>query len=321
MIVLINASAFHNYHKIDNQYKQSKYFNHKNIRCWLSSNNKLTNLFFDRTGILPSPFKTSYPFPLPLNEPYKPKTFEQIVSERTKELINTGKHIHLYWSGGIDSTCILASFFRENVDKKQYTVHFTHTSVVESGTIFEEYVRNNCQWQFDKLSTSRPTTTEGIHLSGLMGNHIMGQGSTNHNFPFDTWEHPYTNYINVHPRMGEEFIEWSKPVMDVYPGKLQTFFDYQRFYLICFRWHYEQFVGHTRQFKSTIFYDTIPFQQWTFYSNEAPYGNGLMKLPMKKIIFDAFPDKYYHENKKTKPSQHLYGPTEWNFVLEDGSLI
>lgn len=321
MIVLIDPKAFHNYHTIDNQYKITKHFNHKNVRCWLSSNNNLTNLFFDRTGILPSPFKTAYPFPLPISQKYEPKTFEELVFERTKELLNTGKLIHIYWSGGIDSTCILASFFRESSDRKQFIVHFTHTSIVESGTIFEEYIRDNCIWQFDNLSISRPLLEEGIHVAGLHGNHIMGQGSTNHNFSFDTWEQPYANFINKHPRMNEEFIEWSEPVMKYYPRKIETFFDYQRFYLMCFRWHYEQYIGTLRKFSPTIFYDTIPFQQWALYSKEEPYGSGLMKLPMKKIIYDVFPDKDYYQQKKTKPSQHLYGLIDYTFVLENGKII
>jgi hypothetical protein len=278
-------------------------------------------VFFDRTGLLPSPFKTAYPFPLPITNNYVPVTFADIIAARTKQLLSIGKVIDLYWSGGIDSTCILASLFQHADDKRQFVVHFTHTSVVESGTIFEKYIRHNCQWEFQSVATSRPPRADHLAVSGLLGNHVMGQGSTNHAFGFDTWEQPYTNFIDKHPRMPKQFVEWIEPVIEFYPRKTVTFYDFQRLYHMCFRWHFEQYYPTIKQFKTTIFYDTPEFQQWAMYSNEQPYGNGLMKLPMKNIIRQVFNDPEYYYEKKTVPSQHLVGKVDWTFVLEDGSVV
>lgn len=320
MIVLINRFVINNYHTIPDQYKKPEYFTHKNIAGWTASNNS-NNLFFDRTGVLPSPFNTSYPHPLPLTDDYIDTRFDVIVANRMRQLLATGKLIHLYWSGGIDSTCILASLFQHADDRSQFVVHFTDTSIIESGTLFERYIRHNCNWVHENVATNRYTGSDDIYLSGLLGNHIMGQGSTNHNFPISSWERPYQDYIDKHPRMSNQFVEWIEPVLDYYPRKTITFFDYQRLYHMCFRWHHEHYLPAIKQFKTTIFYDTTEFQQWAMYSNQLPYGTHLMKTPMKEIIKSVFNDQYYHERKKTSPSQHIVGYPDWKFVLSNGELI
>ena len=61
--------------------------------------------------------------------------------------------------------------------------------------------------------------------------------------------------------------------------------------------------------------------QWAVYGNEPSYGNGLMKLPMKKIIQSIFPDNHYYNNKKTRSSVLFTKRLDWVFLLEDFTLI
>lgn len=318
MIVFYNSGAICNYDVIDARFKNSY------DEFLVNKYQKLINfndIFFDRTGILPKIFNTSHPHPLPLTTNYIPKSFEQICSERAKQLLNTNKVLNVWWSGGIDSTCIIASIISQLKNKDQLIINLTHSSIMESGTIFEKYIRHNFRYKLLSIDEHKTVNSDELSISGYVGNHIMGQGSVNQSYSFDEWELPWQTYIDKHPRIKSENVDFIKPVMNMYP-KLETFFDYCRFYLIAFRWHQDIYLHRIRNFHHESFYDMIDFQQWAMYSNELPYGKGLLKIPMKNIIQQVFPDDNYYYNKKTKASQlHLPEKKTWCFVLENGLVI
>lgn len=318
MIVFYNSGAIQNYDIIDDRFKipcdeilLKRYQNSINFN----------DIFFDRTGILPKIFNTSHPHPLPLTKNYVPKSFEQICEERAKQLIDTNKVLNVWWSGGIDSTCIIASIISQLKNKEQLVINLTHSSIMESGTIFEKYIRNNFKYKIFSIDEHKTVNDDELSITGYVGNHIMGQGSTNQEYSFDEWEMPWQSFIDKHPRMKAETIEFIQPIINIYP-KLETFFDYTRFYLMTFRWHQDIYLHCIRNFHHESFYDTIDFEQWALYSKELPYGNGLLKLPMKNIIQDVFFDNHYYYIKKTKASQlHLPEKLMWCFVLENGLVI
>lgn len=318
MIVFYNSGAIHNYSTIHEKYRVL--CNQELLTVYKNMNN-FNDIFFDRTGILPKIFNTSHPRPLPLTENYVSKSFEQICSERAKELLDTNKILNVWWSGGIDSTCIIASIISQLKNKEQLIINLTHSSIMESGTIFEKYIRHNFRYKLLSIDEHKTVNSNELSISGYVGNHIMGQGSVNQSYSFDEWELPWQTYIDKHPRIKSETIEFIQPIIDIYP-KLQTFFDYCRFYLMTFRWHQDIYLHRIRNFCHESFYDTIDFQQWAMYSKEPAYGKGLLKLPMKEIIQQVFPDNYYYLNKKTKASQlHLPERKLWCFVLENGTVI
>ena len=321
MIILNNKAAYLYFDNIHPKFKCNIYKDNDLINNYINVSNNYNDVFFDRTGILPKVFKTSHPFPLPLTNTYENKSFEFICMERAKELISTDKKINLWWSGGIDSTCALASIISQLKNKDQIIIQMTHSSIIESGSLFEKYIRNNFQYNLESIKSERHVATDELSISGYVGNHIMGQGSTNQSYPFDQWEMSWQKFINKHPRMSEKAIQFIHPILSSYP-KLETFFDFMRMYLIVFKWHQDIYQHSIKNFQHESFYDTIDFQQWAMYSNELPYGKGLVKLPMKNIIECVFPDQNYYHNKKTIASQLLLPEIKkWCFILLNGTVV
>lgn len=321
MIILNNRSAYVYFDTVHPKFKHNIYRDEELLNNYINASKNYNDVVFDRTGILPKVFRTSYPFPLPLTHQYKEKSFESLCVERAKELISTNKKIHIWWSGGMDSTCALASVVSHLKNKDQLVIEMTHSSIVESGSLFEKYIRNNFNYNLEIIKSERHVPSDELSISGYVGNHIMGQGSTNQNYPFDQWELSWQNFIGKHPRMSEKAVEFISPVLQIYP-KLETFFDFMRMYLMVFKWHQDIYQHGIKNFHHESFYDTIDFQQWALYSKELPYGNGLMKLPMKNIIKKVFPDQNYYKNKKTRASQLLLPEIKkWCFVLIDGTVV
>ena len=115
--------------------------------------------------------------------------------------------------------------------------------------------------------------------------------------------------------------EYIKPIIDIYPGRLETLHDFLKFHMLFFRWHQDLYQSYLYGLKETSFYTSPEFQQWAVYGNEPSYGNGLMKLPMKKIIQSIFPDNHYYNNKKTRSSVLFTKRLDWVFLLEDFTVI
>jgi hypothetical protein len=320
MIILYNGKTCENYHRISSKFKVLPNYSEELQKHYVRLNQNFNDIFFDRTGILPKLFKTK-DFPLPLTDKYVEKSFETVCIERAQELINTNKVINVWWSGGLDSTCIIASIIPLLKNREQLVIQMTHSSIVESGTMFENYIRNNFKYNLLPITGRRYVPKDELSISGFVGNHIMGQGSTNQSYPFEDWDKPWQIFVDKHPRIRSESLEFIEPVMQIYP-KLNTFFDFMRFYMIVFKWNQDLYLHHIRDFEHESFYDTKEFQQWAMYSNELPYANGLVKLPMKQIIQRVFPDENYYYNKKARASQLLLPEIKtWAFILEDRTVV
>ena len=71
------------------------------------------------------------------------KTFEDICYETAQLLINLNKPISIFWSGGIDSTCLLATFMKLVSDPKQIRVVMTPKSIEEYPWFYEEKIKGH----------------------------------------------------------------------------------------------------------------------------------------------------------------------------------
>ena len=103
--------------------------------------NPLTALI-DRTNTLGSFLPLSYNDKMPDYNPLFNLTFSQVCELRSKELLNTGKKLNVFWSGGLDSTVVLLSLINNAKNLDQIRVIATHTSIVESGPLFDNHIKN-----------------------------------------------------------------------------------------------------------------------------------------------------------------------------------
>ena len=97
----------------------------------------------DRTGILDNRFKYKSISPIPTISENFNKTFEDICYETAQLLINLNKPISIFWSGGIDSTCLLATFMKLVSDPKQIRVVMTPKSIEEYPWFYEEKIKGH----------------------------------------------------------------------------------------------------------------------------------------------------------------------------------
>jgi len=103
----------------------------------------------DRTGKLSMPYNFEiYPdWKMPNYDSNFLKTFEECCDQRTQEIINQAdqenKKIHIFWSGGIDSTLILVSFIKKlgmNKVKEKIRIFLSIGSISENYYFFDRYV-------------------------------------------------------------------------------------------------------------------------------------------------------------------------------------
>jgi hypothetical protein len=104
--------------------------------------------FYDRSGNIRSPINNT-PLELCKIPEYKEfdKSYEQICDERAVQLMShaksTNRKIAVMYSGGIDSTLVLASLFKNCSagDVKNHVVAFVnHTSIAENASFFYDYI-------------------------------------------------------------------------------------------------------------------------------------------------------------------------------------
>ena len=128
----------------------------------------------DRTQTVTGPF--NFAVQRPWQPPQATQDFDQIVAERVKHYIDTGKHLNLCWSGGIDSTCLVAGFLKHTTHLDQLRVLYSPYSVYENREFFE-YLQQNYP-ALDMLNISGDvyleTTFDGIMINGHGGDEFTG---------------------------------------------------------------------------------------------------------------------------------------------------
>lgn len=94
--------------------------------------NNLSNIMFDLDKTDPIPVRTG-------------KSFSQIVDEQAQKYIQTsgdGK-IAVLWSGGVDSTCVVAAFIRNGIPKDKLLIVGTKNESLQKSYYFYEFLRKN----------------------------------------------------------------------------------------------------------------------------------------------------------------------------------
>lgn len=110
----------------------------------------------DRFGSIPTPFrfKLAEVCKAPQYSPNFKKTYEEICSERVRELMSlqneTDFKICIPYSGGIDSTMVLVSFLKELgplAARERLIVYLNRNSINENPTFYEKYIRHSLNFR------------------------------------------------------------------------------------------------------------------------------------------------------------------------------
>jgi hypothetical protein len=312
--------------------------NYKTIFNRYQSDFKCAKFMFDRSGNTPHYLNVdSNIFKIPTNTEFN-LSFEEVSILRAKELLSLGKPINVSWSGGLDSTYVLCLLHYLAIDKSQVKVYGTYNSVLESGTLFDKFIRPNFEYDIHvntSYKSNYPLTDE-VYVTGSMGNNIFYQ-DLNFWQP-DSWmkfkspcenpiykyaEHPYEHVLQ------EDNLEFLHNSIVNSPRKLESLQDLRWWIQFAFNWHTTRsnsYVGLPQERCSNIhaFFASDEFQLWSITNNEPKTKVGDYsdeRWQMREFIKDYIGDSYYSKNKKNQTSVLSSFENDWVFLLNDYSNI
>ena len=159
----------------------------------------------DRTGILDNRFKYKSISPIPAISENFNKTFKDICYETARSLINRNKPISIFWSGGMDSTCLLTTFMELVSDPKQIRVVMTPKSIDEYPWFYEEKIKGHYdilmyhkfvyRYEPRQSVTGEHFAGDEIVLTGSFGDQLFGSYKVMNSFDIKdkSWKEAFDN--------------------------------------------------------------------------------------------------------------------------------
>lgn len=294
-----------------------------NVSVYRDLEKTVANIPVDRTGVYPHYLRLTDIPRIPSYDPTFSRSFEDLCYQRAKEIADKYERVHVMWSGGIDSTCVLASF-AEILPSKRLILNFNLNSVLESGNLFDCHIKHRVQQEIiPSFSCNRfPLFKKGdIIVHGMAGNQICW-GNTflyRHDTP--------TLLANWDAVISSTEYSYAKPLVEASQRPITTFLEYKwwmMFNLTYFGCHGTYFYGLPKSIQDSMisFYMTDDFQRWSMASKEPMediFSNP--KQPMRKVIVKEFPDTNYISNKRMFKSGYSPFKANWLFVLDTGETL
>jgi hypothetical protein len=279
--------------------------------------------FQDRTRTLPHYLKMSGWEPLPEKDTSFDKTFKQITLETAKAIVDraNGQQIAISWSGGLDSTTVLFALL-QYADPKQLIVVCNYYSIVESGSVFDRFIRGRGIRYSLNMSVSNPEFADGIIVTGYLGDQLFGklQSLTPEQFK-----------MNWRVGMSNKQVECMERILENYPAthRVHNRKQFSRFIELNCKWQMGK-TNRMRDIKPEIasrminFYETVDYQKWSLGSYEEWHIDSdpkSYKLPLRKFLTEMMETDYYSSNKVVQTSHFSILNPDWLMLLEDGTNL
>lgn len=324
-------------HYLAENYKE-KYKNYK-------ENFPIQKFFYDRSGTIPHYMNVdSSKSPIPVSDNFN-LSFNEVVEKRAKELLALGKPINVSWSGGLDSTFILFTLNHYANDKSQIKVYGTYSSIIESGYMFDKYIKNN--FKFDiHTNTSYKNNYKGIPgdeivVTGSPGNDLFYKETGKAHSPIvahDKWirlKDPVDNYhfkyggLPYDKVLDDSNLEFLEEFIKKSPRKIETLQDLRWWVCFCFNWYTtlnntKIGVGPVIANNQYAFYDTDDFQLWSIYNKDPATKVGDYtdcRWQLREMITEYTGDHFYVNNKNDFMSVLSTFGNEWLFLLNNYSNL
>ena len=285
------------------------------------------NAVIDRTGAIPHflDIKITEPIPTELTT----MSFDDVVRARAKELVAQNKPIKVMWSGGLDSTFTLF-VLREYAQKGQLSVFGTWGSILESGDLFDLYIKGRTPHEIGVFGKDLNLDTDAIVVSGMLGNQVFGPANIiNDAFrcnygTMDMINQPYEKSI-------DPFIcEFLDPSIKASPKKIETLADFRWWMMFNYswqsmKWEYNAYLPATQFGKIVGFFDDIRFQQWALSTKDTwqldPTNHLTHRWQMRKIIDQCIGPNDYTKTKDKSVSVLYTKNKSWFALLDNYTNI
>lgn len=130
----------------------------------------------DRTFTLSKPFDYEILFPLPTVKSID-YSFSDACLKRAEEILDEGKKVHIFYSGGLDSTCVtLAMYHACNSGKysfDQVVIGSTPASVAENPVMWHKYILPNFPLE-SSFKTLQNISTSERYVQGENADQLFG---------------------------------------------------------------------------------------------------------------------------------------------------
>ena len=268
--------------------------------------------------------------PLPSVNNKNTDDMRTICLNRATDIINKArkenKKILVFWSGGVDSTCILASLLIAGVKKDELTILYTDNSIQENPITFLKLKKNKynfIKYNWDKsIEFYNSLGTNALFVIGWCADQLFGS-NVNLRYPDlynVNWKMGLKKIISdsFHFRGADQYND--KKILN---GIIEEYEDYTKkigidlrytcdalwSFNFCVKWsHVSRDLSLTmeneEQKRNIItFYEPIPFQEWSlnnyrdFYKHNQTLDVKNYKRPLKEIIYEAFKDEDYLNEK------------------------
>jgi hypothetical protein len=277
----------------------------------------------DRSGVLRFPIRAHSLFPLPVMTAFS-KSYEQVCNERAAELLQRAETLdvplYTFWSGGIDSTCVLVSLLKHGKSERIHVL-MSEASISEYPDFYRRYIRGKLRCipatQFPYLLGTKNLLVSGEHNDQLFGSDVIAEAIKT--FGLDAVMAPYSRALFIKffsERMNDRiapvrYVELFERLKDHAPVPLKT--NYDVFWWINFTLKWQtvfirmlSFIARRNVLSTDYvkdyyapFYGTTDFQLWSMNNLDKRVRGSWRgyKWPAKDVIYEFTKDADYRDNK------------------------
>lgn len=287
----------------------------------------------DRSGVIKFPVRTKSIFRLPEMRAFT-ENYEQVCNARARELIAQAEKLDLqlyaFWSGGVDSTCLLVSLLKQAspAQRQRILVLLTEESIREYPLFYEKFIRGklrrNSAMMLPYILGSRALLVNGEHNDQLFGSDIVPAMSQL--FGLHVLHEPYNRALFVafltklmkDANLALFYVRLFEQLAGRAPIPLKT--NFERFWWINFTLKWQTVYMRVLSFVAernvkllskeyiencyASFYNTENFQLWSLNNRDKRIANGWRsyKWPAKQVIYEFTKDADYRDNKMKRGS-------------------
>jgi hypothetical protein len=305
------------------------------------------SFLLDRTKSIPHFLDVDYSYsPIPVNDNTY-SDFNTVTKNRCLELLSLGKQINVAWSGGLDSTFVLLSLYHYANDPDQIKVYGTYNSIIESGDLFDRFIKNKMNYSIktNRLAVNNFTEQDCIYVTGSMSNQLFTPGLSynrsrdcllNFKDKFDQGEQDKYNkdlarmadlcYKDV---LTDECLQFLTPSIMNSPKPINTLQDLRWYILFNYKWYdvlTNSLIGLDKNTIERIyaFFNTDEFQLWSINNNDPVTKTGDYsdeRWQLREAISNYTGDTYYSKHKKKFTSVLSPMPHNWLYLLNDHTNV
>lgn len=289
-------------------------------------------ILFDRTGSINSPLNLK--IYRPWKVPTTTNTLEQAMQQRVHGLLSSQQNINLFWSGGIDSTAMLAAFLRHTPSRKQLRIFYTPFSCYEHAEFFDLLQTFDDLDLVDLSGTNYMTQQfDGLFVTGDGGDELMASLDESfflrhgRDFLDTTWQDLFCQVHN-----NDRFIDFCQQYFSQAGRPIRTVLEARWFFYAMCKTRFQLsgklgLFAHYDQFdpdRLLGFFDCEEYENYIYWNLDqiipgTQYHN--WKQPLKQYCFDFDGLELYYQTKQKQGSGQTHMYAAKNKILQDRRSI